>query len=373
MIKKVSSVPYLDLSRQNLKLKKWFRSDFEKSLKASSFILGEDVEKFENAFSSYLGSRFTVGVANGTDAIELAIRALGIGPGDEVIVPTNSFIASALGVTRAGAKAVFCDSDANFHIDLESAERVNGENTKAIVVVSLYGQLPNMDRVLAFAKRYGLRVVEDFAQSQGATYNSRLAGTFGDIGCTSFYPGKNLGALGDAGAVVTNSEELYNRVIALRTYGSSLKYHHPTVGFNSRLDAIQAKFLIRKLELLDSWNKERAKIAKYYSDNLSGIDGLLLPQTIHGANHVWHIYAIRTTLRDSLREYLEERGVSTLIHYPIPIHKQGAYAGSSFDEQIVEANRQGESLLSLPLFPGMLANEVAYVVDQVGSFFNRSV
>jgi dTDP-4-amino-4,6-dideoxygalactose transaminase len=367
---KVRKVPYLDLYRQNKSLEKYFAKDLSRAIKDSAFILGPAVEEFERSFADYLGSKFCVGVSNGTDAIEMAIRALNIGEGDEVIVPTNSFIASALGVTRAGATPVFCDSDENFHLSLSSAESMLSSRTKALVVVSLYGQLPDMNKVMEFAKRHDLKVVEDFAQAQGATFEGRSAGTFGDIGCTSFYPGKNLGALGDAGGVVTQSQDLYNKVMALRTYGGVEKYRHPTIGFNNRIDAIQAKFLTRKLEVLDQWNSQRAFLARRYDEALVGLPSLVLPKTVPGANHVWHIYAVLTEHRDSLQKYLSEQGVGTIIHYPTPIHKQGAYRDCKFDQGIRVADTQASNLLSLPLFPGMASRELDYVSEKVREFFS---
>ena len=367
---KVSKVPYLDLGRQNKVFERGFLKDLSKAIKGSGFVLGPAVDEFEKSFAKYLGSNFCIGVSNGTDAIEMAIRALEIGVGDEVIVPTNSFIASALGVTRAGATPVFCDSDENFHLSLDSAETLISNRTKAIIVVSLYGQLPDMNKVMNFAKRHNLKVVEDFAQAQGATFEGRFAGTFGDIGCTSFYPGKNLGALGDAGGVVTQSEDLYNKVMALRTYGSVEKYRHPTIGFNNRIDSIQAKFLTRKLEVLDQWNSQRVLLARRYNEALAAVPSLVLPATVLGANHVWHIYAVLTEQRDSLQKYLNEQGVGTIIHYPTPIHKQGAYRGCKFDEGIRVADTQAGNLLSLPLFPGMSSKEQDYVSEKVREFFS---
>ncbi len=367
---KVSKVPYLDLGRQNKVLERSFLKDLSRVIKGSEYILGPAVDEFEKSFAKYLGSKFCIGVSNGTDAIEMAMRALEIGVGDEVIVPTNSFIASALGVTRAGATPVFCDSDENFHLSLDSAESLISNRTKAIIVVSLYGQLPDMNKVMNFAKRHNLKVVEDFAQAQGATFEGRFAGTFGDIGCTSFYPGKNLGALGDAGGVVTQSENLYNKVMALRTYGSVAKYHHPTIGFNNRLDAVQARFLSRKLELLDKWNSQRVSLAEKYSQALQGTPSLVLPATLPSAYHVWHIYPVLTEKRDSLQTYLEESGIGTIIHYPTPIHKQGAYKGSKFDKNLKNAEVQADRLLSLPLFPGMTNNELDLVVKKIKEFFS---
>lgn len=362
-------IPYLDLQRQNGALLEGFIKDLKSSVEGSDYILGDAVEKFESDFSEYLGSKHVVGVANGTDALELAVRALGLGQHDEVIVPANSFIASALGVTRAGAKPVFCDTDENFHIDLESARRMVSTRTKAIIVVSLYGQLPNMNKIAKFASESNLHVIEDFAQAQGATFEGKSAGTFGVIGCTSFYPGKNLGALGDGGAITTQSDEIYSRLLALRNYGSPKKYHHPIVGFNSRLDAIQAKFLSRKLTKLDKWNQERNHIADIYTTGLSGIDELKLPAVLLGSFHVWHIYAIRTPKRDELQKFLHDRGIASLIHYPVPINMQGAYMGAESDPEMALAINQSSELLSLPLFPGMTDGEASNVVEVVREFF----
>lgn len=364
-------VPYLDLGRQNIGLAKNFSDDLLDAVQHSEFILGKSVEQFENDFSEFIGSSYTVGVANGTDAIELAIRSLKLNTDDEVLVPTNSFIASALGVSRAGSVPVLCDSDENFHLDLDSAKRMLSSKTRALVSVSLYGQLPDMEKVKNFAQENNLLIIEDFAQSQGATYLGQQAGTFGDLGCTSFYPGKNLGALGDGGAVTTQKQELYEQVLALRNYGSTKKYHHPEIGFNSRLDSIQARFLSAKLQKLNDWNAERRELAAFYLSELAGIPNLELPKVVQGSSPVWHIFAILTSKRDELREHLELRGIGTIIHYPVPIHLQGAYAKGRVDKSITNATRQSERLVSLPLFPGMSKLEIEYVVTCVREFFHK--
>ncbi len=366
----IKRVPYLDLSRQNKSIAPDFMNDLLESIDESKFILGDDVANFENEYSQFSNSRYVIGVANGTDAIELSVRALEIQRDDEVIVPTNSFIASALAVTRAGATPVFCDSDENFHLDLESAKRILTPRTKALIVVSLYGQLPDMDRILNFAKEHNLRIIEDFAQAQGATFRSKHAGTFGDVAGTSFYPGKNLGAIGDGGAVTTQSEEIRDRIIALRNYGSPRKYQHPTIGFNSRLDSIQARFLTRKLQHLQGWNKERQQIATKYNQELADLPGLKLPKLVEGSGHVWHIYATLSDHRDQLQKHLESNGVDTIIHYPTPIHLQGAYSGARFDKKIDVATSQSRKLLSLPLFPGMTPHEADFVIRKVREFYS---
>jgi dTDP-4-amino-4,6-dideoxygalactose transaminase len=363
-------VPYLDLPRQNDKIAPAFINDLIESIDESRFILGDDVARFENEYCAFSKSRFAIGVANGTDAIELSVRALEISGPDEVVIPTNSFIASALGVTRAGATPVFCDSDENFHIDLKSAERVLSDNTKAIVVVSLYGQLPNMDKVLAFSQKFNLKIIEDFAQAQGATFNLKHAGTFGDVAGTSFYPGKNLGALGDGGAVTTQDERIRDRIVALRNYGSPQKYQHPSIGFNSRLDAIQARFLSRKLRYLQVWNGERQEIAAKYNKQLAGLPDLELPKLVEGSVHAWHIYALLCDSRDELQKFLASEGVQTLIHYPTPIHLHGAYAEARYDKEIELANYHAAKLLSLPLFPGMTEFETDFVISKVREFYS---
>lgn len=362
-------VPFLDLTRQNSPISEQLGQAFAEALETSGFILGSPVTDFETQFSNYLGVSSVIGVANGTDAIELAVRALDLEPGSEIIVPSNSFIASALGVTRAGFTPVFCDNDEDFLIDLNSAERMLSSKTRAIIIVSLYGQLPNMDAVANFAQAHNLYVIEDFAQAQGAKYRGKLAGSFGHISATSFYPGKNLGALGDAGCVVTDDSRLAERVRQLRNYGSEVKYHHPVIGFNSRLDSLQARFLSLKLDKLDEWNAERREISGKYLTGLSGIRDLILPRVLRNREHVWHIFAVRTKKRDELQAYLEAKGIQTIIHYPVCIPDQGAYVGSRTDEYSRKAFYYGQELLSLPMFPGITQEEQDYVISITREFF----
>jgi dTDP-4-amino-4,6-dideoxygalactose transaminase len=296
-----------------------------------------------------------IGVANGTDALEIALRALDVGAGDEVIVPTNSFVASALAVARAGARPVLVDCDAQTSlIDVADVERKLGPRTRAVMPVHLYGQLAPVERLAPLLAERGIAIVEDAAQAQGARRHGRGAGSFGALAATSFYPGKNLGAYGDAGAVLTGSDELARRVRALRNYGSEVKYHHPEPGFNSRLDTLQAVVLSAKLKRLAAWNAARRQSAERYDALLSRIPGVTLPTTLPGNEHVWHLYVVRVPRRDAVLARLQDAGIGAGIHYPTPIHLQGAFrqlAHRPGDFPVAE--KLAGEVLSLPIYPGI--------------------
>ena len=306
-----------------------------------------------------------IGVANGTDALEIAMRAVGIGPDDEVIVPANTFIATALGASRAGATPVLVDIDeAHQLIDPSKVEEKITERTKAIVPVHLFGQIAPMAPILEIAKKHDLLVLEDLAQSQGARQNGRRCGGFGHIGGTSFYPGKNLGAFGDAGAVVTTSAALEKKARALRNYGSEIKYHHPETGFNSRMDPLQAAVLSAKLKRLEQWNQQRRDAAARYAAMLEGTAGVTLPFAAEGNEHVWHLYVVRVAERDRVLNALHEAGIGAGVHYPIPIHLQGAYAHLGHSEgDFPMAEKAAKEILSLPLFPEITEEQQARVVE----------
>ena len=328
---------------------------FARVLSRTSFILGPEVAEFEAAFARFVGVPHCVGVANGTDALELALRALGIGAGDEVVVPTNSFIASALAVARAGATPVLADcEEASLLVDPADVERRLGPRTRALLPVHLFGQVAAMERLLPLAAGRRIAIVEDAAQAQGAARHGRPAGGFGDVAGTSFYPGKNLGAYGDAGAVLTGSDEIAQRVRALRNYGSEVKYQHPETGFNSRLDTLQAVVLNAKLKRLAAWNADRVRAAQRYDELLAGIPGLRLPATLPGNQHIWHLYVVRVPRRDAALAKLNEAGIGAGIHYPLPIHMQGAFRhlGHRAGDFPV-AERAAAEILSLPIFPGI--------------------
>jgi dTDP-4-amino-4,6-dideoxygalactose transaminase len=314
---------------------------------------------------------YCVGVSNGLDALHLALKSLGIGSGDEIIVPSNTYIATALAVSFVGAKPVFVEPDLNtYNLNPVFIEAAITSKTKAIIPVHLYGQSCEMEQIIKIAQKYNLYVVEDNAQSQGATYNGKLTGSWGDVNGTSFYPGKNLGALGDAGAVTTNSDLIASKIKTLRNYGSEKKYYNDVIGHNMRLDELQAAFLSIKLKYLKQWIIERKQIAAWYNETLYGVGDLVLPQIHPNATHVFHLYVIRTSKRDALQEYLTKNGIGTLIHYPVPPHLQKAYEYLGFKKGAFPITEKiSESCLSLPLWPGMNQNQVDTVVMNIKQFY----
>lgn len=362
-------IPFVTFKPLENELNTELRTAFDRVFKRSWYIEGVEDEAFENAFADYCGSQYCVGVGNGLDALMLALKALGISEGDEVIVPSNTYIATALAVTYVGASPVFVEPKIEtFNIDPERIEAAITSKTKAIIPVHLYGQACDMDPIMEIARKHNLRVVEDCAQAHGATYKGQKVGTFGDAAGFSFYPGKNLGALGDAGATVTNNKELAEKIRAFGNYGSDYKYHHIYKGNNSRLDELQAAFLSAKLPLLDKMNEERRRIANMY---LSGIqnDKVILPIVPDYTVPVWHIFGIRCKERDALEKYLNDEGVGTNKHYPIPMHLQECYKEMGFKEgNYPIAEKISNTELSLPMYYGMTDEEVEYVIEKVGAF-----
>ena len=362
-------IPFSSFLPMERDLEQDLRGAFDRVFRRSWYIGGAEDEAFEQAFADYCGARHCIGVGNGLDALMLALKALDIGAGDEVIVPSSTFIATALAVTYVGAKVVFVEPDIHTcNIDPARIEGAITEHTRAIMPVHLYGQACDMDPIMAIARSHGLKVVEDCAQAHGATYKGRRVGTFGDAAGFSFYPGKNLGALGDAGAVVTNDDALAERVRALGNYGSDYKYHHIYKGNNSRLDELQAAFLLAKLPHLDRMNAERRRIADRY---ISGMHNprVELPCVRADCVPVWHIFAVRCDARDALEQYLEDCGIGTNKHYPIPMHLQECYRDLGFkrgDFPIAEAISATE--LSLPMYYGMTEGEIEYVIDTINAF-----
>lgn len=364
-------VPFIDLQAQLASLRGDVLKNVTAVLEKCNFILGEEVQKFEQAFAAYCGTNHAIGLANGTDALHLATRTAGIGPGDEVLIPANTFIATALGVTYAGAKPVPVDIDPKtFLMDPNLAEKAITKKTKAIIPVHLYGRLVEMDPFLTLAKKYSLHIIEDAAQAHGAQRKGKRAGTYGMMGCFSFYPGKNLGCYGDGGMVVTQDPEIKTKLEALRNYGSPKKYHHPTIGFNCRLDTIQAAVLLAKLPHLDHYNEARYQAAVKYHKALEGMGDLILPQIPEKHSHVFHLYVIRTKKRDALVQHLNNNGASTVIHYPVPIHLHGAYSHLGYQKGALPISEQfADEILSLPLFPEITDKQIDYVADQVKGFF----
>lgn len=366
-------VPFLDLAWQTRQVYSQVLERWNKQLEQPDFVLGEEVRTFERHYEIFSEVSNVVGVANGTDALEICLRVLGVVPGDEVILPANSFIASALAVTRVGAVPVLVDCEPEGSlIDSNKIENAISPKTKAIMPVHLYGQMADMAEISKIADRNQLWVVEDCAQAQGARQGEFAAGAWGDIAATSFYPGKNLGAFGDAGAVITNSAALAKSARAMRNYGSEVKYHHPEFGFNSRLDSMQASVLDVKLSKLSTWNEKRQHIASRYSEELRGIQGLQLPRVLFDNEHVWHLYVVHTKDRNELQGYLARNGIQSGIHYPKPIHEHGAYQGLGYklgDFPVSELLSQ--QCLSLPIFPSMTRLQQDAVISLIQNFFSK--
>jgi dTDP-4-amino-4,6-dideoxygalactose transaminase len=345
-----------------------FISKFNKVMTKGIFILGDEVKNFEESFQKYIGTQFCVGLNSGLDALILAIRALDIKEGDEVIVPANTYIATVLAITENKATPVFVEPDSDYNIDPSKIEEKITSKTKAIVVVHLFGQSAKMEKIIEIKRKYKLYLIEDCAQSHGATYKGKLTGTFGDIGCFSFYPTKNIGAYGDGGCITTDNIELANKIKLLRNYGSSKKYYNDIQGLNTRLDELQAGFLNLKLNLYPQLLANRIKIATYYLDNITN-RFIKLPRIQEYSNHVFHLFVIQTKNRDQFQKYLEQNGIGTVIHYPIPPHLSLAYKNLGYiqgDFPITE--NQSKSVLSLPLYDYMKISEVKYIVKIINNY-----
>lgn len=361
-------VPFVDLKVQHGQVAKEINDAIQGVIGRSQFILGSELETFEREFASYCGAAHCVGVGNGTDALFLALKACGIGPGDEVITVSHSFVSTALTIAWTGATPVFVEVDpATYTLDPSALKAAITKKTKAIVPVHLYGQCAEMAPILAAAAEHNLLVIEDAAQAHGSTYRGAKAGAIGDIATFSFYPSKNLGAMGDAGAIVTRSDALAAKVRKLRNYGQSKRYHHDTMGYNSRLDELQAAVLRVKLRHLDAWNAARQAVAKKYIDGLDG--GLVKPATGADRNHTYHLFVVRSPKRDALQEHLGKAGVQTQVHYPVPIHLQPVFrdlphrsGNLSFTE------RAAREVLSLPMYPTITAREVERVLSAAQAF-----
>jgi dTDP-4-amino-4,6-dideoxygalactose transaminase len=359
-------IPFLDLRPAYEELRKEIDAAVGRVLRSGRYVLGAEVDDFECDYAEYCQAKYAIGVASGIDALHLALLAMDIGPGDEVIVPSHTFIATWLAVTRCGATPVAVEPDeSTCNIDPQRIEAAITPRTKAILPVHLYGVPADLDPICAVARKYGLRVLEDAAQAHGARYKGRRIGSQGDAVAWSFYPAKNLGAMGDGGAVTTNDGQIAERIRLLRNYGSRVKYVNDAPGYNSRLDAIQAAILRVKLRVLDRWNERRGETAATYARELSGSD-LILPRVPDWASPSWHLYVVRHTRRDELQRRLRERGVETLTHYPVPPHLQRAYANLNLRRgQFPIAERMADSVLSLPMGPhldGEIAASVARIV-----------
>ena len=349
-----------------------YQNEFEEAalrvLRSGWYIMGKELGTFEEAFADYIGAGYCVGLGNGLDALWLAFRILGIGKGDEVIVQANTYIASVMGITINGATPVFVEPDEYFNIDASKIEEKITDKTKAVLVVHLYGQASRMDKIVDICKRHKLRLVEDCAQSHGSAFRGKVTGTFGDIGCFSFYPSKNIGAFGDGGAIVTDDEEIAKKMRIYRNYGSEKRYYNMVVGTNSRLDEIQAALLSVRLKHAVELNEEKKRIAAEYDKRLDN-PNIELPKVREGADHIYHQYVIRCKRRNELMAYLKEKGISTIIHYPIPPHLAQAYeylGHKKGDYPVTET--YADEVLSIPMFNGMLKEELDYTIDVINGF-----
>lgn len=360
-------IKFLDLQKINTRFEYEIELEMKRILESGWYLLGKQNEAFEKSFAEFCGVKFSVGCANGLDALRLAIRAFDF-PGDsEIIVPANTYIASILAISDCGLKPILVEPDLEtYNIDINLIESKITSKTKAIVVVHLYGQAVEMEKIWELAKKYNLKIIEDSAQAHGAIYQGKKVGNLGDIGCFSFYPGKNLGALGDGGCITTNDEEVAIKIRALGNYGSLVKYENIYKGLNSRLDEIQAAILDLKLQFLDADNQQRREIAKIYRENIKN-EKIVLPKPYKEESHVWHLFVIRTKDRDKLQEYLKIKGIQTLIHYPIPPHKQNAYKEwNNLSFPITE--KIHKEVLSLPISPVMNKEEAFYIAQILNEF-----
>lgn len=349
-----------------------FKEEFEAKalevLRSGWYVLGNEVKEFEKEFADYIGAKHCVGLASGLDALWIAFRILGIGKGDEVIVQGNTYIASVMGITINGATPVFVEPDEYYNIDADKIEEKITERTKAVLVVHLYGQASNMKKIVDICKKHDLRLVEDCAQSHGAQFEGQTTGTFGDIGCFSFYPSKNLGAFGDAGAIITNDDSIAENVRVFRNYGSEKRYYNKVVGANSRLDELQAGLLRVRLNHLDELIDEKKVICEKYLEELKN-DKIILPDIRDGAIHIWHQFVLRTEYRDELIEYLDNKGIGTIIHYPIPPHMSEAYRYLGVKKgSLPITEKYAESVVSIPLYNGMKQEEQSYIIDAINKF-----
>jgi dTDP-4-amino-4,6-dideoxygalactose transaminase len=360
---------FLDLKKINDTHQAELEQCISKVILSGWYILGEEVKSFESEFAEFCQSKNCIGVGNGLDALHLILRGMNIGPGDEVIVPSNTYIATWLAVTYAGATPIPVEPKKTYNINPFEIEAHITARTKAILAVHLYGQPADMDPILKIGKKYNLKVIEDAAQAHGALYKGKKVGSLGDAAGFSFYPGKNLGALGDGGAVTTNDDELAAKIKCLRNYGSSRKYVNDYPGFNSRLDEVQAAVLRVKLKYLDEDNQVRRNIALKYIDELSGLD-YGLPLAPSWAEPAWHLFVLRTHLRDQLQQYLADKGIQTLIHYPIPPHKQKAYQSMN-DCTFQISEKIHKEVLSLPISPVMNTRDQQFVIEQLQSFHDK--
>lgn len=374
---KIDNVPFLDLKAQHHLIYNEIDDRLTDIIANTGFILGRHVEEFEKRFAQSHGAAFCLGVSSGTDALHVALEALKIGPGDGVIIPVNTFIATAEAVSLAGATPVFVDCDPYYNIDIEKLEEIlknqdskRAEKIRAIIPVHLYGQPANMDAVMALSEEYGIAVVEDACQAHLAEFKGRNVGNYGHFSAFSFYPGKNLGAYGEAGALLTNDEDLFKRAQMLRQHGEIERYHHSLIGHNYRMSAIQGAVLSSKLGHLKDWTEKRRRVAGLYNNLLEGVGDIQIPEEIDNTYCVYHLYVIQTEKRDQLRAFLQEKQIGTGLHYPVPLHLQNAYnylGGKAGDFPVAE--QAAKRILSLPMFPELTTAQVHYVCKKIQDFF----
>jgi len=367
----MTTIPLVDLKEQFQPLKKEIMAEIEGVLDKMQLFLGENVYQLEREFADYCGSRFAVGVGSGTDALYLSLRAVGVGLGDEVITVAHTFIATAEAIVQAGARPIFIDIDAEtYTMDPAQVEAAITKRTKAILPVHLYGHPADMDRIMAIARKYGLRVIEDACQAHGAEYKGVKVGTIGDAGAFSFYCSKNLGAYGEGGMVVTRDREVATQVQILRDHGQSSKHQHSMMGTNSRLDELQSAILRVKLRHLDEWNTRRRALAADYSNHLFGIEEIVRPAERPHAEHVYHLYVIRTPDRDGLSARLRKHNIATGIHYPIPVHRQEAWLAAGYPNGSLPVTElASQEILSLPMYPELTVDQVHYICQSVKDYF----
>jgi dTDP-4-amino-4,6-dideoxygalactose transaminase len=367
----MSAIPFLNFEPMHKLIRSEILKSFQDVYDSNWFVMGKKLELFEKEYADFNNTKYAIGVSNGLDALHLALKSLNVTKGDEVIVPSNTYIATALAVSYVGATPIFVEPDANtYNINPANIEVAVTSKTKAIMPVHLYGQACDMDAIMAIAKKHNLFVIEDNAQAHGATFNGKITGSFGNANGTSFYPGKNLGALGDAGAVTTNDEDLQKKITILRNYGSQKKYNNEVIGFNMRLDELQAAFLSIKLKHLTEWTKQRVEIANKYNRALKNIGDLILPMVHSSATHVYHLYVVKTKNRTELQKHLSDKGIGTLIHYPIPPHLQNAYNFLNYKKgDFPIAEEIANTCLSLPIWPGMTDEDIDCVCNAVKSYY----
>jgi dTDP-4-amino-4,6-dideoxygalactose transaminase len=360
------NIPLVDLKAQYAGIKPEIDAAIERVVNNTSFIMGKEVSEFEQKFASYVGAQAAVGVASGTAALHLSLLACGVGPGDEVITTAHTFMATSEPISQVGAKPVFVDIDPDtYNIDASLVEQAITPRTKAIIPVHLYGQPAQLEELLEVARRHNLSLIEDAAQAHGAEYKGRRCGSIGDLACFSFYPGKNLGAYGDAGAVTGNNDELLARVRKLRDHGRTSKYEHDEIGFGERLDGLQAAILGAKLPHLEDWTEARRSHAKIYNELLADCD-VVTPFEMEEARHVYHLYVIRTPRRDKVLAHLKSKGIDAGIHYPVPLHRQPAYLKQGYGDLSLPVTEQAAAeVLSLPLFPELTYEQIAYIAEAV--------